>query len=74
MFIQVIQGTIVDADLLRRQTERWVRELEPGAPGFLGSTGGQVNRRLNGGIGFGAAAGATAGATPNAAGSLGCAA
>ena len=40
MFIQVIQGTIVDADLLRRQTERWVRELEPGAPGFLGSTSG----------------------------------
>jgi hypothetical protein len=40
MFIQLIQGTIADADLLRRQTERWERELEPGAAGFLGSTSG----------------------------------
>jgi hypothetical protein len=40
MFVQVIHGTVDDADLFRRQTERWAEELEPSAPGFLGSTSG----------------------------------
>jgi hypothetical protein len=40
MFIQVIQGTVKDADLLRRQEERWQAEVKPGVKGYLGSTGG----------------------------------
>ncbi len=40
MFIQVITGTTSDRDGLRRQFDRWERELRPGASGFLGSTGG----------------------------------
>ena len=40
MFIQVIQGSVADRDGLRRQLERWQTELEPGATGYLGSTGG----------------------------------
>ena len=40
MLIQVIQGKVMDADLLRRQEERWREEIKPGAKGYLGSTGG----------------------------------
>jgi hypothetical protein len=40
MFIQVISGRVADAAGLRRQLERWEVELQPGATGFLGSTGG----------------------------------
>src|SRR5437899_4189096 len=40
MFIQVIQGKVTSPDHLRRQLERWRRELKPGASGYLGSTGG----------------------------------
>ena len=40
MFIQVIQGKVADADLLRRQDEVWIRDLKPGAKGYLGYTGG----------------------------------
>ena len=40
MFIQVITGTTSDQEGLRRQFDRWERELRPGATGFLGSTGG----------------------------------
>lgn len=40
MFVQVIEGQVADRDGLRAQTDRWVRELRPGAVGFLGSTGG----------------------------------
>lgn len=40
MFIQVIEGRTEDPDALRRQLERWERELMPGAAGYLGSTGG----------------------------------
>jgi hypothetical protein len=40
MFIQVIQGSVTDADLLARQLQRWRKELKPGATGYLGSTGG----------------------------------
>ena len=40
MFIQIISGKVSDADLLRRQDERWKAELKPGAKGYLGYTGG----------------------------------
>ena len=40
MFIQIIQGTVIDADALQRSVARWRTELKPGAHGYLGSTGG----------------------------------
>lgn len=40
MLIQVIHGKVKDADLLRRQEERWREEIKPGAEGYLGYTGG----------------------------------
>lgn len=38
MFVQVIEGTTSDVPSLRRQLDRWVKELRPGADGFLGAT------------------------------------
>ena len=40
MFIQVIQGRTSDAEGLVRQFDRWVAELQPGATGYIGATGG----------------------------------
>ena len=40
MFVQVIQGRTSDAGQLRAALDGWVRELAPGAPGWLGSRGG----------------------------------
>ena len=40
MFAQVIQGRTSDAEAVRAAAERWVKELEPGASGWLGSTVG----------------------------------
>jgi hypothetical protein len=40
MFVQVIQGKTRDADALRRQFDRWQRDLGSGAKGYLGTTGG----------------------------------
>jgi hypothetical protein len=40
MFLQIIQGRIGDADAARRAMERWERDLEPGATGWLGGTYG----------------------------------
>ena len=40
MFVQAIEGRVVDPEGLRRQLERWMSELRPGAQGFLGSTAG----------------------------------
>lgn len=40
MFVQVIQGTVSDPEAVRARFEAWVRELAPGAPGWLGSTAG----------------------------------
>jgi len=40
MFVQAIEGRVVDRDGLRRQFDRWMGELRPGANGFLGSTVG----------------------------------
>jgi hypothetical protein len=40
MFVQVFRGKTSDAAGLRRQGDRWVEELAPGADGWLGSTMG----------------------------------
>jgi hypothetical protein len=40
MFAQVIQGRISDATAFRAAMDRWMRDLAPGAIGWLGSTGG----------------------------------
>ena len=40
MFVQVIKGRTSDADGLRRQFQRWLDEVRPGAVGFIGSTVG----------------------------------
>lgn len=42
MFMQIIQGKIrdADADAARATLDRWHRDLEPGAQGFLGGTYG----------------------------------
>ena len=43
MFIQVIQGKVADSERLQAQMDTWVRELQPGATGWLGSTGGTTD-------------------------------
>lgn len=40
MFVQVIQGHVKDPDRLEAAMDRWVRDLAPGADGWVGSTGG----------------------------------
>jgi hypothetical protein len=40
MFVQIVQGTVTDADALQRSVARWRKEIKPGARGYLGSTGG----------------------------------
>jgi hypothetical protein len=40
MFMQVITGTVTDADGFRAQDERWEKDIRPGATGYLGSTTG----------------------------------
>ncbi len=40
MFVQVIRGTVSDREQARAAVERWVRELAPGAAGWLGTTAG----------------------------------
>ena len=40
MFIQVIQGRVANAEGLRAAMDRWGRDLQPGARGWLGTTGG----------------------------------
>jgi hypothetical protein len=40
MFVQIIQGQIGDAAGARQAMERWERDLEPGADGWLGGTYG----------------------------------
>jgi hypothetical protein len=40
MFIQVISGTVTDVDAMDRLSERWEKEIRPGATGFLGVTQG----------------------------------
>lgn len=40
MFVQVIEGHVVDVERLRTQLERWKEELMPAAEGFLGGSAG----------------------------------
>jgi hypothetical protein len=40
MFVQIIEGRTRDAAGIKRLTERWQKDLAPGATGYLGSTGG----------------------------------
>ncbi|MEV0453902.1 hypothetical protein [Catellatospora methionotrophica] len=40
MFVQVFQGQVSDAGKVRAALDRWVQDLAPGAPGWLGSTAG----------------------------------
>jgi hypothetical protein len=40
MFVQVIRGQVAEPDQVREAMDRWVRELAPGASGWLGSTAG----------------------------------
>jgi hypothetical protein len=40
MFIQVIQGTVKDADALKSAMDTWISDLAPGADGWVGSTAG----------------------------------
>lgn len=40
MFIQVIEGKVRDAEAMHERLRVWERDLQPGAIGYLGSTGG----------------------------------
>ncbi|MEZ5322832.1 MAG: hypothetical protein R2698_12305 [Microthrixaceae bacterium] len=40
MFVQVFQGRTNDPEALRGRMEVWQEEVQPGATGYLGSTGG----------------------------------
>jgi len=40
MFVQVIQGRVKDAGQLRAALDRWLKDVAPGATGWLGSTSG----------------------------------
>lgn len=40
MFVQLIQGTVSNAQELKAQLDKWEREVRPAAAGFLGSTAG----------------------------------
>jgi hypothetical protein len=40
MFVQVVQGELSDAGEARAALDRWVKELAPGATGWLGTTAG----------------------------------
>jgi hypothetical protein len=43
MFAQVIKGKLSNPDAMRAATDRWMRDLAPGADGWLGSTGGTTD-------------------------------
>src|SRR3954447_20688582 len=40
MFVQVIRGRVADPEHVRTAMDRWMRDLAPGAAGWLGSTAG----------------------------------
>jgi hypothetical protein len=40
MFVQVIKGRTKDSDGVRRQMDRWQKDIRPDAIGYLGSTAG----------------------------------
>jgi len=43
MFIQVIQGKLADEAGMRAAMDRWERDVQPGAEGWLGTTGGMTD-------------------------------
>src|SRR5215208_31029 len=43
MFVQIIEGQVRDADLMKQQMQAWKSEVKPGAQGFLGSTSGMTD-------------------------------
>jgi hypothetical protein len=40
VFAQIVQGRATDPAGLKKQFERWIQDVKPGAQGFLGSTAG----------------------------------
>ena len=40
MFVQIMEGRVSNAEGLQAQLDRWRQELQPGAAGYLGATGG----------------------------------
>lgn len=40
MFAQIVQGRVTDPAGVRKQWDKWVEDVKPGAQGFLGSTAG----------------------------------
>ena len=40
MFVQVIQGRVSDPEAAKGALDEWLRDVSPGAEGWLGSTGG----------------------------------
>jgi hypothetical protein len=40
MFVQVIKGKVSDPERVKAALDRWMDELSPGAPGWLGTTAG----------------------------------
>ena len=38
MFVQVISGKVTDPEAMQRASDRWERDLRPGAIGYLGTT------------------------------------
>jgi hypothetical protein len=43
MFMQLIQGKVADEARLQELMDRWRRDLEPGATGYLGTTSGSCD-------------------------------
>ena len=60
MFVQMIEGKVGDLDKLRRQIDRWVKQLAPGAQGWLGHTAGVAPDRTFFAVRFESAAAAKA--------------
>ncbi|GAA1848503.1 hypothetical protein [Asanoa iriomotensis] len=44
MFVQIIQGHVRDAGQLKAALDEWVRDISPGAKGWIGSTGGVTDQ------------------------------
>ena len=40
MFVQVIEGRVRNPDAVKSALDEWLRDVAPGAIGWLGSTGG----------------------------------
>lgn len=44
MFVQMMEGKVRDPARLQEQMDRWLRDLRPGATGYLGSTSGVTDQ------------------------------